>query len=54
MTRADLEIHAKIVRRALERHKQSGVAHPLVLAVLASLEQEYASAHEIFPVDNDA
>jgi len=54
MTQQDYETHAKIMRRALERHKQSSVAHPLVLAVLASLEQEYASAHEIFPVDDNA
>lgn len=51
MTQSDLKMHADIHRRALERHKASETANPLVIQVLTMLEEEYRTAHEIMPVD---
>ena len=54
MKRSDLEAHAMVHRRALERHKATPTANPLVIQVLTMLVEEYANAHEIVPVEPEA
>lgn len=53
MKRADLDIHAAIMTRALERHKASPAANPIVIQVLTSLVEEYTTAHEIVDLEPD-
>lgn len=46
MTHADLQTHAKLMRRAIERHKGTEAPNPIVIAMLEMIEQEYLTAHE--------
>lgn len=50
MTKADLQVHADIARRLLERAKSVPEPNQTVIAILSMMEAEYRSAHEIFPV----
>lgn len=50
MKQSDLQMHADIARRMLERAKAVPEPNANVIAVLAMMEQEYRTAHEIMPV----
>lgn len=51
MTESDLQIHADLIRRVIERHKATAAPDQLVLVALEMIEHEYRHAHEIVPVD---
>lgn len=51
MKMSDLQAHADIARRLLERAKAVETPNETVIAILTMMEQEYRTAHEIMPVD---
>lgn len=51
MKKSDLDIHAKILERAIERVKATPEPNPVLVGALQMLQQEYQGAHEIFPMD---
>ena len=51
MKKSELNDHARVIRRAYERHKATTAANPLVLALLLIIEAEYQGAHEWLALD---
>lgn len=53
MKTSDQEAHVRIFERAIERHKATPNANPIVLQVLDMIRHEYAHIHEIIPPDEE-